>query len=162
MGVGPSPSACGSGKPPQAACVKSAGRERYGKGVFKTSGIDQRRRTTVNCRSSVESTQMTSKPGSDVAPGSAKAKPADGLRGVRHRGSVSVIRALMLNCGNLRRRCEGKGTSPKGKADSTDAPSRDGATRSSAEAVVMAVERRGRVIRSWGCVNCVSRRSLTS
>jgi hypothetical protein len=124
--------------------------------------MDQRRRTTVNCRSSVESTQMTSKPGSDVAPGLAQAKPAYGLRGVRHRGSVSVIRALMLNCGNLRRRCEGKGTSVKGKADSTDAPSRDGVTRSSVETAVMAVERRGRVIRSWNWANCAGRRSLMS
>ncbi|MVF25024.1 hypothetical protein EVC37_26045 [Methylocaldum sp. BRCS4] len=116
----------------------------------------------MNCRSSVESTQMTSKPGSDVAPGSVKAKPAYGLCGVRHRGSVSVIRALTLNCGNLRRRCEGKGASPKGEADSTDAPPRGGATRSSAEAAVMAVERRGRIIRSWGWVNCASRRSPAS
>jgi hypothetical protein len=102
--------------------------------------MDQRRRTTVNCcRLSVESTQMTSKPGSDVAPGSAQAKPAYCLRGVRHRGSVSVIRTLMLNCGSLRRRCEGIGSSPKSKADSTDAPSRDGATRSSIETAIMAV-----------------------
>lgn len=122
--------------------------------------MDQRRRTTVNCRSSVETTQMTSKPGSDVAPGLAKAIPAYGLCGVRHRGSASVIRALTLNCGNLRRQCEEKGTSPKGKADSTNVPSRDGATRSSVEAAVMAVERRSRVIRSWDLANCVSRRSL--
>lgn len=63
--------------------------------------MDQRRRTTVNCRSSVETTQMTSKPGSDVAPGLGKATPAYGLCGVRHRDSASVIRALTLNCGNV-------------------------------------------------------------
>jgi hypothetical protein len=119
--------------------------------------MDQRRRTTVNSRSSVESAQMTSKPGSDVAPGLAGSKPAYASSGVRHRGSVSVIRALMLNCGNLRRRCEGKGTSLKGEADSTDAPPRGGATRSSVEAAVMVVERRGRIIRSGGWVNHVPR-----
>lgn len=108
--------------------------------------MDQRRRTTVNCRSSVESTQMTSKPGSEVDPGEAGTEPAYGPSGVRHRGSVSVIRALALNCGNLRQRCQAKGTSLKGKADSSDALSRDGAARSSDEAAVMAVERRGCVI----------------
>src|SRR5512136_2902873 len=121
--------------------------------------MDQRRRTTVNCRSSVESAQMTSKPGGDVAPGSAEAKPAYGLRGVRHRGSAIMIRALTLNCGNPRRRCEGKGTSPKGEADSTDAPPRDRAIRGSVEAAAMAAERRGRVIPSWRGANCAGGRS---
>ena len=50
-------------KPPQAAWVKSPGRERCGKGAVQVSGENRRRRTTVNCRSSVESAQMTSKPG---------------------------------------------------------------------------------------------------
>lgn len=117
------------------------------------------RRTTVNSRSSVESTQMTSKPGSDVAPGSAWQVPADGPGGVRRRGCVIRIWALALNCGNLRWRWQGKGASSKGKADSTDAPPRDGAARSSDEVAVMAMERRGRVIRSWSWVNCASRRS---
>ena len=85
------------------------------------------RRTTVNCRSSVESAQKTSKPGSDVAPRSDWPLPAYGSGGVRHRGSVNLIRALTLNYGNLRWRCEAKGTSPQGKADSGDAPPRGGA-----------------------------------
>jgi hypothetical protein len=95
----------------------------------------------VNCRSSVESCQLASKPGSDVAPGSAWTKPAYGPGGVRHRGSVSLFRALMLNCGNLRRRWQAKGTSLKGEADSSEAPSRDGAARSSDEAAVTAAPR---------------------
>ena len=117
------------------------------------------RRTTVNCRSSVESTQMTSKPGSDVAPGEGGTKPVYGPIGVRHRGSVSWVQALALNCGNLRWRWQGKGASPQGEADSTEAPPRDGAARSSDEVAVMAAERRGRVI--WSChrANCASRRS---
>ncbi|OYV78485.1 MAG: hypothetical protein B7Z70_09370 [Acidithiobacillus ferrivorans] len=114
----------------------------------------------MNCRSSVESTQMTSKPGSDVAPRSAGTKPAYGPGGVRHRGSVSLIRALALNCGNLRWRCQAKGTSPKGEAESSDAPSRGGAARSSVEAAVMTVERRGCVIPVWNRANRVSGRSV--
>ena len=108
------------------------------------------RRTTVNCRSSVESAQTTSKPVSDVAPGSVWPIPAYGPGGVRHRGSAILFQALTLNRGNLRRRCEAKGTSRQGEADSSDAPPRDGAARSSDEAAVMAVERRGGVIQqAW-------------
>ena len=70
------------------------------------------RRTTVNCRSSVESAQMTSKPVSDVAPGSVWPIPAYGPDGVRHRGSAILFQALTLNCGNLRWRWQAKGTSP--------------------------------------------------
>ncbi|PPT85370.1 hypothetical protein XthCFBP4691_16320 [Xanthomonas theicola] len=116
----------------------------------------------MNSRSSVESTQMTSKPGSDVAPGSAWQVPAYGSGGVRRRGCVIRIRALALKCGNLRWRWQGKGASPQGEADSTDAPPRDGAARSSEEVAVMARERRGRVIWSWSWVNCASRRSRWS
>jgi len=108
--------------------------------------MDQRRRTTVNCRSSVEIDKMISKPEVYVAPGLAWSKPAYESGGIRRRGSVSVIRALVLNCGNLRRRCQAKSTSPKGKAESSDAPPRDGTARSSEEATVMVVERRGGVI----------------
>ena len=121
--------------------------------------MDQGRRTTVNCRSSVETVQMTSKPGSDVAPGLARTQPAYGTCGVRHRGSASLIWALTLNCGNLRQRCQAKGTSRLCKADSSDALSRGGATRSSDEVAVMAMERRGRVIHVYWCVNCENRRN---
>jgi hypothetical protein len=44
-----------------------------------------------------------------------------------------------------------EGTSPQGEADSSDAPPRDGAARSSVETAVMAEKRRGGVIRqAWG------------
>jgi hypothetical protein len=118
------------------------------------------RRTHVNCRSSVESCQMAPKPESEVAPRSIWTRPAYGPDGVRHRGSASLLLALMLNCGNLRRRCKAKGTSPKGEADSSNAPSRDGAARSSDEAAVMAAEQRGGVILGEGNANRVSGRSL--
>jgi hypothetical protein len=117
------------------------------------------RRTQVNCRSSVESAQMTPKPGSDVAPGSVWTVPVYGPDGVRHRGSASLLRALTLNCGNLRRQWQAKGTSPKGEADSSEGPSRGGAVRSSDEAAAMAVERRGGVIRGEGMANRASGRS---
>ena len=120
---------------------------------IKASGMNQGRRTPVNCRSSVESAQMTSKPGIRIAPGTVWPLPAYGPSGVRHRGSVSMIRALISNCGNLRWRCEAKGASSQGEADNSDAPSRDGAARSSDEAAVMAVEQRGCVILVSGSIN---------
>ena len=147
-------------KPPQAAWVKSPGRERCGKRCCKASGMNRRRRTQVNCRSIVVIDQTTSKPGVYVNPGRAWRVPAYWPRGVRHRGSASSVRAPMLNCGNLRPRCKGKGTSAKRKADITDARSRGGATRSSVDAAVMVAERRSRVIGSCIHVNCESRRSV--
>src|SRR3954447_11287748 len=91
------------------------------------------RRTQVNCRSSVENLQTTSKPAGFVTPGSVWTGPAYGPDGVRHRGSAILFQALTLNCGNVRRRWQAKGTSLQGEADSSDAPSRGGAARSSVE-----------------------------
>lgn len=65
----------------------------------------------------------------------------------------------MLNCGNLRLQWKEKGTSAKREANSIDEQPRDGAARSSVEATVMVVERRGRVIGSNDLANCASRRS---
>ncbi|WP_150084412.1 hypothetical protein [Prosthecochloris aestuarii] len=121
--------------------------------------MDQRRRTTVNCRTSVESAKTISKPESDIAPGLVWSKPAYESDGIRRRGSVSVIRALILNCGNLRRRCQAKSTSPKGKAESSDVSSRGGIVRSSDEAAVMVVERRDGIIQVIPEVNRESGRS---
>jgi hypothetical protein len=114
----------------------------------------------VNCRSIVDNSQTTSKPGVFVNPGSAWRVPADWPCDVRHRGSASSVRALTSNCGNLRLRWQGKGTSAKREADSTEAQSRDGAARSSDEVTVMVMERRGRIIGSGAGVNRVSGRSL--
>ncbi len=118
------------------------------------------RRTTVNCRSSVETAKMMSKPGVDFGPGQVRRAPADWSRDIRHRGSVILVRALVWNCGNLRKRCKGKGSSHKGEADSTNALSRDGAARSSGDIAVMAVERRGCVIELDSMANRASGRSL--
>jgi len=115
----------------------------------------------VNCRSIVETAQKTSKPGVDVNPGSAWREPVYWPCDVRHRGSAILVRALMLNCGNLRSWCKGKGTSVQRKAENTETRSRDGAARSSAEVAVVAMERRGRVIGSFVHANCASRRSVS-
>ena len=91
----------------------------------------------MNCRSSVESTQTTSKPAGDVAPGLVWTIPAYEPDGVRHRGSAILFQARTLNCGNLRWRWQAKGTSPQGVAENSDAPPRVGAVRSSAEIAVI-------------------------
>lgn len=69
--------------------------------------------------------------------------PADCPGGARHRGGVSLIRALMLNCGNLSPRCIRERHKRRSReADSIDARHRGGQVRSSEEASVMEVERR--------------------
>lgn len=114
----------------------------------------------MNCRSSVESAQMASNPGLDVIPGLAWRGPVYWPCGVRHRGSASPVQALTRNCGNLRSRWKGKSPSLIGEADSTDARSRGGATRSSEEVIVMMMERRGRIIEVGVHANHVSGRSM--
>lgn len=70
--------------------------------------------------------------------------PVDWPDGVRHRGGVILIRAFMLNCGNLSPRCIRERHKRRTReADSIDAWDRDGQARSSEEASVMEVERRG-------------------
>jgi len=53
-----------------------------------------------------------------------------------------------------------KGSSLKGEADSSEAPPRDGAVRSSVETVVMAEERRDGVIWRAGKINRATGRNL--
>lgn len=129
------------------------------KAPFKVSGMNQGRRTQVNHRTSVVSNTLTSKLELDVTPGKVWREPVYWSGGVRRRGGVILIRALVWNCGNLRWRCQGKGTSVKNEAESTEASSRDGAIRSSNEGSVMELERRDCIIRSLELVNCASRRS---
>ena len=104
---------------------------------------------------------MTSKPVSDVAPESVWTMPAYVPDDVRHRGGAILFQALALNCGNLRRRCQAKGSSPKSEADSSEAPPRDGVVRSSVETAVTAGERRDGVIqRAWE-INRATGRNLS-
>src|SRR5271166_1767704 len=84
---------------------------------------------------------LRDQPGQDLLMGQA-------VSGIR--GSAILFQALTLNCGNLRRRCQAKGPSLKSEADSSKAPPRDGAVRSSVETAAMAGERRGGVIwQAW-------------
>ncbi|ACF42744.1 hypothetical protein Ppha_2113 [Pelodictyon phaeoclathratiforme BU-1] len=125
------------------------------------SGVSQGRRVQTNCRERVEKIKMTSKLKGVVNSGKVWRKPVYWPSGVRHKGSVILVRALVLNYRNLRWRCKGKGASVKSEADNTNAPSRDGATRTSNESLVMRLEQRGRVIWSYSHVNCANRRSFS-
>lgn len=73
--------------------------------------------------------------------------PDDGPDGIRCRGGVTVFQARIWNVGTCWPRCQG--SRPRGnplEVVSTDARRRGGVVRSSVEAAVMAVERRGHVI----------------
>ncbi len=126
------------------------------------SGKNQERRTPVNYRKRVEKIKMTSKLNGVFGSGKVWRQPVYWPSGVRHIGSVILVRALALNYGNLRWRCKGKGASVKSEADSTKAPSRGGTTRMSGEGLVMRLEQRGRVIWSYRYVNCANRRSVSA
>lgn len=81
---------------------------------------------------------------------SARQVPDDGPSGIRCIGGVTVFQARMRNVGTC---ClDAKGADQAGNTRevlSTEARRRGGVTRSSDEAVVMAVERRGHVIGPW-------------
>jgi hypothetical protein len=103
-----------------------------------------RRRIQVNHRIIVESLRWGRNWGLDISPGRAWRIPAYWPGGARHRGGVSLIRALMLNCGNLSPRCTRERHKRKPReADSIDARHRGGQVRSSDESAVTAEERRG-------------------
>jgi len=87
--------------------------------------------------------------------------PADCPDGARHRGGVSLIRALMLNCGNLLPRCIRERHKRRAReADSIDARRRGGQVRSSEEASVMEVERRNLATRQGFIGQLEFRRNL--
>jgi len=79
--------------------------------------------------------------------------------GVRRRGGVSSIQAHPWNCGNSGRDAKRKDQVKKSKVESIEARSEDGPTRSSVEALVMSVERRGRVVPVQTCANSLGRMS---
>ena len=81
------------------------------------------------------------------------------MGGVRHRGDVILIQALRWNCGNSSRDAKGACQAKQSKALSTDARREDGPARSSDEATVMVVERRGRVALADPGVNSFGRMS---
>jgi len=98
---------------------------------------------SMTCR---KANQLTSKPGSVVDPGQIQTVPVYGLGGVRCRGCMILFQALMWNVGTCWFNVKGRGVALWSGFASTNVNQRDGATRSSGEAAVMAVERRGCVI----------------
>lgn len=97
----------------------------------------------MTCR---KANQLTSKPESVVAPGRVQTEPVYGLSGVRCRGSMSLIQALMWNVGTCWLNVKERAVAKIGSCASTDVSQRDGAARSSVKATVMVVERRSCVI----------------
>ena len=70
--------------------------------------------------------------------------------GIRHRGGVKLGQAFMWNMGTCRPDVKGEiQVGSPHKDESTDAGHRGGATRSSVEGAVMAVERRSGVIQPY-------------
>lgn len=69
--------------------------------------------------------------------------PVDGPVGIRHGGGESANRALVWNVGTCHSDAKEEIQGKKTKYERTDAEYRDGATCSSDEGAVMALERRG-------------------
>ena len=104
---------------------------------------------SMTCR---KANQLTSKPGSVVDPGQVQTLPVYGLNGVRCRGCMNLSQALLRNVGTCWFNTKGREFTQCVFA-STNVNQRGGATRSSDEVAVMAVERRGCVIQSRLVVN---------
>lgn len=78
---------------------------------------------------------MTSKLGGVIDPGGAQGEPADCLGGVRPKGGVSLIQAVLRNVGTWRTDAKGEGQAGRPReVKSTDAAARGGVARSSNEA----------------------------
>jgi len=105
---------------------------------------------SMTCRKAIK---LTSKPGSVVDSGQVQIVPAYRLDGVRCRGCMSLIQALLWNVGTCWFNVKGRGVALMHDSASTDVNQRGGATRSSDEAAVMAVEQRGCVIQSRPIAN---------
>jgi hypothetical protein len=78
--------------------------------------------------------------------------PADGPIGIRHKGGVTLIQALVRNLGTCRPDAKGE-IQAEGlrKNESTDAGHRDGDVRSRDDGPVMGLDRRGVIVRRY-CV----------
>lgn len=107
-----------------------------------------------------QSLKYAVKTGDDPSPrDKACRRPAYRTGGSRCKGGMSLVQASIRNVGtwSLMPREMTSGQPPRGRIPMQR--SRGGATRSSAEAAVMAVERRGGVILLWKTVNSVKRKS---
>ncbi len=92
--------------------------------------------------------------GSLVTPGSVWGRPAYCPHGVRHKGGVTLIQALVWNGGTCRSAVKGEAQvgSPH-KGESTEAEHRGGAARSRGEGAVMGLDRRGGIVRGHAGAN---------
>lgn len=99
----------------------------------------------MTCR---KANQLTSKPDSVVDPGLIQTVPVYGLGGVRCRGCMSLIQALLWNVGTCWFNVKERGIGKIGHSASTNVNQRGGVICSSVEGAVMAVERRDYVIQS--------------
>ena len=104
----------------------------------------------MTCR---KTNQLTSKPDSVVDPGQLQALPVYGLKGVRCRGYMILFQALRWNVGTCWLNAKGRGVTDMSDFASTDVSQRGGATRSSDEVAVIAMERRGCVIQPSAIAN---------
>ncbi|SDZ23517.1 hypothetical protein, partial [Nitrosomonas sp. Nm58] len=105
---------------------------------------------SMTCR---KANQPTSKPDSVVDPGQTQTVPVYGLGGVRRRGCMNLIQALVWNVGTCWLNAKGSKMTIVSSFASTDVSQRGGAARSSDENAVMAVERRGCVIQPSAIAN---------
>jgi hypothetical protein len=142
-------------KPPRAALAEDRRGERRGKGVREASGRDQGDDRRLRCRDFKDGIRTGL--GSRTRDGVWRV-PMYWPGGVRHRGGVNLI------CGSCRERwkvgadkvsvwlAETIGSASSGRNReglSTVAVPAGGPSRSSAEALVMGVEPRGRLVHGW-------------
>jgi len=105
---------------------------------------------SMTCR---KANQLTSKPDGVVNPRQIQTVPAYGLGGVRCRGCMSLIQALLWNVGTYWFNAKGREQTFRRLLASTNVNQRGGVARSSVETSVIGVERRGHVIQSVLVVN---------
>ncbi|MDD1626326.1 MAG: hypothetical protein LUQ26_02455 [Methylococcaceae bacterium] len=105
---------------------------------------------SMTCRKAIK---LTSKPSRVIDSGQIQTAPVYGLGGVRCRGCMILIQALMWNVGTYWFNVKGREVMKLSYFASTNVNQRGGATRSSDEATVMGVEQRGCVIWSNLAVN---------
>ena len=110
----------------------------------------------MNHRRSVDNCNRCQNWGLDNALGQARQKSEFRSDGIRHRGGVTIVQALVRNLGicssMLRERLKRRSR----KSLSTDAKYRDGVMHSSVEGAVMVLERRHGLIRLAEGDNCAT------
>ena len=107
---------------------------------------------SMTCR---KANQLTPKLSRVVGSGLIQTLPVYGLGGVRCRGCMILFQALVWNVGTYWFNAKERGVGYVSSSASTNVGQRGGVTRSSVEAAVMAVERRGYVIQLHWVVNQV-------